>query len=153
VFEKIKKYRKHPYVDHLKDVRFIGLVVFGVIVLLVTWSSLDAIQSNYELQKQVTKLEQQNELHKLDNANLKLKNEYYNTEQYLELTARRQFGVAAPGEKVLLIPKEVALAHSTDLPKPDQQKIVEEDDRKPWYQHNFEAWMDFLFHRQSQLDG
>jgi hypothetical protein len=47
----------------------------------------------------------------LQNENDDLKNAYYKSPQYLELSARQNFGLAAPGEKELLVPKAVALAH------------------------------------------
>lgn len=147
MLEKIKKNRKHPVVEQLKDVRVIGLLVFGVIVLLVSWSGVGAIQSNFVLQKQVARLQQQNKISELENTNLKLKNQYFNTDQYLELQARRQFGKAAPGETLVIVPKSVALAHSVEI-KTDQKPIkVDQKLEKPAYQKNFEAWMQFFFHR------
>jgi cell division protein FtsB len=147
MLDKIKKYRQHPYISQLKDVRMVGLLVFGVISLLVTWSSLGAIQTNYVLQQQINRLEQQAELQEVENANLRLRNEYYDTERYLELTARRQFGLGAPGEKLLLVPKEVALSHAADIPQEEEQ-VARPAPEKPRYQQNFEAWIDFLFHRR-----
>ena len=142
--EKIQKSLKHPIIQQLKDVRVLGFIVFGVLVLLVSWSGVNIIQTNYGLQKQISKLEQQNEIQKLENNNLKLTNEYYNTDTYLDLTARRQFGKAAPGEKVLLMPKSVALAHTVaDNVKKVKAPVVE----KPLYQRNFEAWVNFFLHR------
>lgn len=147
MLEKIKKYRKHPVVNQLKDVRVIGLLVFGVIVLLVSWSGLGAIQSNFVLQKQVARLQQQNKVSELENTNLRLKNQYYNTDQYLELQARRQFGKAAPGETLVLVPKSVALAHTVELKSENKPIISEHKPVKPTYQKNFEAWIEFFFHR------
>lgn len=147
MLEKIKKYRNHPYVDQLKDVRVLGLVVFCIIALLVTWSGLGAIQSNFVLQKQVARLEQENKVRELENSNLKLKNQYYTTEQYLELQARRQFGRAAPGETVIIVPKHVALSHTVDTSAEDKTPTSLVIPKKPIYQNNFEAWIDFFFHR------
>lgn len=141
-FAKIKNLNIH----NLRDPRSIGLIVFGFISLLVTWNTLDAIQTNYTLQKQIARIEQQTKIHELENANLKLKNEYLNTDQYLELTARRQFGKALEGEKVLLVPKEVALSKTVDV-KEGPPISADEPSHKPFYQRNFEAWMEFLFHR------
>src|SRR4051812_21857007 len=115
MFEKIKILLNHPVIKEFRDVRIVGLVVFGIITLLVSWSGLQVIEANYQLQQQVAQLEQQNQVVELENNNLKLSNEYYNTDQYLELQARRQFGKGAPGEKLLLVPKNVALAHTVDL--------------------------------------
>ncbi len=149
MFEKIKNLPKHPFAKELKDVRVVGLMVFGVITLLVSWSGLQIIEANYQLQQQVARLEQQNKVRELENNNLKLSNEYYNTDQYLELQARRQFDKGAPGEKLILVPKEVALAHTVDLPK-DSKASAQQKPPKPTYQRNFEAWISFFFHRPSQ---
>lgn len=146
LFEKIKKYVAKIDVSQMKDVRVIGLIVFCIIALLVTWSGLGAIQANFVLQKQIARLEQENRVKELENTNLKLKNQYYDTEQYLELQARRQFGKAAPGETVVLVPKSVALAKTVELKK-DTPEAVQSTPEKPGYQKNFEAWMDFFFHR------
>ncbi|CAN5674361.1 hypothetical protein BH23PAT1_BH23PAT1_1740 [soil metagenome] len=144
--EKIKKYLQHTLLPQLRDVRVVGLIVFGIIALLVTWSTLGAIQTNYELQQQVARLKEENKVQKLENTNLALRNEYYNTEQYLELTARRQFGLGAPGEKVLLVPENVALSKTVDIDLGDEAEDKPgKRPEKPGYQRNFEAWINFLF--------
>lgn len=141
------KIKNHPHFDpkQFSDPRNIGLVVFGVLVLLVSWSGVKVIQQNYELQKQISQLQQRNEIQALENENLRLKNTYFNTDQYLELAARREFGKAAPGEKVLLVPKSVALKYTVDLPQADEQPQEVVEQAKPWYQRNLEAWRHFLF--------
>jgi len=129
------------------DTRSLGLMAFAVIALLVTWSGIKSIQTNYELQKQISQLTQENNVRKLENTNLELRNEYYKTDQFLELAARRQFGRAAPGETVLNVPKSVALTNSSDLPK-DDEKIDSSDPTKPKYQQNLEAWFNFFLHQK-----
>jgi cell division protein FtsB len=139
-------------VQSLSDVRSLGMIVFGVIALLVTWSSVRVVQTNYDLEKQMSAIQQQNDVQGLANNNQKLKNEYYTTDAYLELSARRHFNKAAPGEKLLIVPKEVALAHSIELPKPKTAAENLNDTIKasgPSLQRNFNAWMTFLFHRQA----
>lgn len=150
MFEKIQKLIKHPYAQQLKDVRVLGLLVFCVIALLVSWSGLAAIQANFVLQKQIARLEEENKVKELENNNLKFKNDYFNTDQYLELQARKQFGKAAPGETLVLIPESVALSKTADTEKdaPAQQGVAMP--KKPAYQENFEAWMDFFFHRSTK---
>src|SRR6266480_2531336 len=81
------------YAGRLSDVRFVGQAVFVVIVLLISWSGVKTIQTNYGLQKQITALNQQNSLQKLRNENLALQNQYLNSNQYLELAARENFGL------------------------------------------------------------
>lgn len=149
MIEKIKNAHKHPFAQELKDVRVLGLIIFGIIVLMVSWSGVRVIETNYKLQREIALLQEQKELLELENANKKLEKEYYNTDQYLELQAREVFGKAAPGETVLVVPESVALANSKDLKVEYKTTAQAETSDKPTYQRNFEAWMRFLF-RQSQ---
>lgn len=151
MFAKIQNWLNHPLVKQLRDVRAVGLLVFGVVVLLVSWSGVKVIQSNYELQKKISRLEQENSVQQLSNDNLELRNQYLKTDEYLELAARRQFGKGAPGETLVAIPKAVALAHTVDLPKEEVQKPASVANR-PTYQKNFEAWMNFFLHREQSID-
>lgn len=134
------------FVRRLTDVGFVGQMLFVVIVLLISWSGIKTIQTNYGLQKQISALKQQNDLQKLQNSNLELKNEYYNSPQYLELAARQSFSLAAPGEKEVIVPREVAMAYTIDLPEPAKSDIA--SNKPPAYQRNIEAWRDFFLHRQ-----
>lgn len=133
-------------IEPFLDVRVFGLMVFGIIMLLVSWSGLKVLQTNYELEKKITQLNQRNQIQDLQNQNLKLKNQYFETDQYLELTARRQFSKAAPGEKLYLVPDSVALAKTVDIPKEKVQTKAAAKP-KPKYQQNINAWTAFLMHR------
>lgn len=146
MLKKIKTINFRSYVNYLRDVRSLGLAAFAVIVLLVTWSGINVIQTNYELQKKISSLEQEVNLGELENSNRKLRNEYLQSDDYLELQARRQFGKAAPGEKLLVIPRAVALSHSV-APLPETGGEAKQPPAKPFYQRNFEAWTAFLFRR------
>ncbi len=135
------------FVRRLNDLRFVGQLMFVVIVLLISWSGVKTIQTNYGLQKQISALKQQNNLQKLQNENLELQNRYFNSNQYLELAARQDFGLAAAGEKEVIVPEQVALAYTVDLPgtnKPSAAKA-----KQPAYQRNFQSWVDFFSHRQN----
>ena len=151
MFAKIKHYQTlaMEYGAQLKDVRIVGMLLFVVIVLLVSWSGVKAIDTNYRLQRQISQLQQQNAVQQLTNDNLKLQNDYYNTPQYLELAARQDFGLAAAGETVLIVPHSVALAHTVALPQDTtpQTAAAAKKAKQPVYQRNFNAWMDFFMHR------
>lgn len=142
MIDKIKTYAK-IFIQNLSDLRFLGQVVFVVIILLVSWSGVKAIQTNYELQKRIARLQQEVEIQKLENQNLALKNQYLMTDRFLELAARRQFGRGAPGEAVFVVPREVALAHTIDtaLSQDSSQPRAE----KSRYQQNIEDWINFFF--------
>lgn len=139
--------RVSDFILQFRDVRAVGLVLFLVIVLLVSWSGVKVIDTNYRLQKEISRLEQQNQVRRLTNVNLKLQNQYYQTDQYLEIAARQDFGLAAPGETVLNVPAQVALAHTVDLPDTEQVEVRKTKAKQPSYQRNFQAWVDFLLNR------
>jgi len=149
-FKQLRHYRElaRQYTDQLSDIRVVGLLVFLGITLLITWSGVKAIDTNYGLQKQVATLQQENAIQKLTNGNLALQNDYYNTNQYLEVSARQSFGLGASGETEVLVPTSVAMADTITLTNPEQQRAAKAAARQPKYQQNFEAWMDFLLHRQ-----
>jgi cell division protein FtsB len=138
-------------VNRLNDVRFVGQLLFLIIVLLVSWSGVKVIQANYGLQKQISVLKQQNNVQQLQNENLALQNQYYNSNQYLELSARANFGLAAAGEKEIIVPRQVALNYTVNLPSLNATTISSKS-RQPVYQTNFESWVNFFLHRQNSND-
>ena len=148
MFNKVKTHFNSGKLQFLNDTKNLGLIAFGVIALLVSWSGVNSIQANYGLQKQISELSQQNTVAELENTNLKLRNEYLKTDQYLELAARRQFGKAAPGETVVNVPKKVALANTVE-PKNVAIKVATTEESKPFYLKNLQAWVDFFLHRDS----
>jgi cell division protein FtsB len=144
----IKKARNNP---ELRDPRTLGLVVIGVVALSVTWSSTKAIMQNRELLDRIATLRESNEVLRLQNDNKKLENKYYESDQYKELAARRLLGVAAPGERLYIVPKAVALSKATnDYKDPlTQEETAENSEANPVQkskaQQNFSDWMELFF--------
>jgi len=136
------------YVLSLRDIRNVGLLLFTVIVLLVSWSGVKSIQTNYSLQKQISTLQQQNDVTKLRNANQALQNQYYGSSQYREVTARANLGLAAPGETELLVSNDVALAHTVQQPA-TATTPASEVPKLPFWRRHFQAWMNFFLHRDN----
>ncbi len=149
VFENIKNYFTPQKIRQLSDIRNIGLVVFALIAVAITWSGIKTVQNNYELQKKISTLKQENSVLALQNANKTLKNQYLQTDQFLELSARQNFGLAAPGEKVLLVPKATALKY-IDKDLVDSKKHINENvvDHRSSFVRNVESWRDFLLGRK-----
>lgn len=149
MLDKIQQNIKKIYYlkNQFNDVRVIGLFIFLIIVLLISWSGVKAIQSNYTLQKQIATLNQESQIQQLENNNLKLQNEYYNTNQYLELSARENLGLGDPGETEVLVPKNTALAQL--LPIPSTTMTQKSTKNQSVYEKNFEAWIDFILNRQN----
>src|SRR5476649_2916412 len=149
MLDKIKKFLTSKNAKQLVDVRNLGLYIFGIVVLAIAWSGAKTVQSNYELQKKIARIQQENTVLSLLNQNIGLQNEYYKTNQYLDLSARQNLGLAAPGEKVLIVPQQTALKYvSKGLTAAANQSKVSIDNR-PGYVKNLEAWRDFLLGRKS----
>ncbi|MEO7364372.1 MAG: septum formation initiator family protein, partial [Candidatus Saccharimonadales bacterium] len=137
-FEKYSQ-RFLTIVQRFSDPRFAGQVVFVVIILLVSWSGIKSIQSNYSLQQQISELRQRNSLQQLQNDNLKLQNDYYNSSQYLELSARQNFPLAAPGEIEIIVPTTIAAKYASGLPDSTAKQTV--TDATPIVPpSNFQSW-------------
>ena len=146
--QKIQTLLKQAKRYQLHDPQTWGLIVLAFIATAVTWSGAKSIQQNFELQKKVVVLQEQNKVQKLQNETQKLRNEYYKTDEYKELSARRIFGKAAPGEQVYIVPKEVALAQvSPQQNTQTAQQAPANPVTLPKYQQNVQDWLDFFFHR------
>lgn len=145
----ISKIKINETLKLLSDVRVIGLLAFFAVILLVAFSSVRVLQTNFELQKKENELHQVNEIKKLENENLKFRNVYFESKEYLELTARRRFNKALPGEELYVIPESVAKRYIKDTPKikSSKEKLEQNGVEKPEYQKNLDAWRDFLLHR------
>ena len=148
MLDKIQSLYKSKKTRQLLDIRNIGLYIFGIIVLAIAWSGAKTVQSNYELQKHISTLKQQNDVLSLQNQNTDLENRYYNTSQYLELSARQNLGLAAPGESVLIVPQATALKYID--PKLGETTITKQQtvDTRKKYVKNLESWRDFLLGRR-----
>jgi cell division protein FtsB len=146
MLDKIKKLPKTSLAETLSDVRTLGLLAFGVIALLVTWSGVKVVQTNYDLQKQISAMQQENEVRRLENSNIALRNRFLETDQYLELAVRKQFNKALPGEKLLIVPESVAIKNSVEVKSPETPSVPGNvEDEGPWYERNFNAWIDYIF--------
>jgi cell division protein FtsB len=150
----VKKIWNSKYFKQLIDARNIVLYIFALIVLAITWSGVKTVQKNYELQKKIAEIKQQNTVTDLQNQNTDLQNKYLQTDEYLELAARQNLGLAAPGEKVLIVPKDTAMKYvDSSLSKSSSSTTSSKpDDHRSRYAKNLEAWRDFLLGRKSTED-
>jgi len=150
MIDRIKNALTGKKAKQLADARNIGLYIFGLVVVAIAWSGAKTVQNNYALQKQISTLKQQNAVLQLQNGNTELQNEYYKTDQFLELSARQNLGLAAPGEQVMIVPKNVAMSYiDQDLAKSTSQPNNTPPDKRPGYIKNLESWRDFLLGRKA----
>jgi cell division protein FtsB len=146
---KIKNLWNIDQLKRLTDIRNIGFYIFAIVVLAIAWSGVRTVQNNYELQKQISILKQQNEILRLANNNIYLQSQFYETDQYLELSARQNLGLAAPGETVLIVPKSVALRYvdPTLVQTQESSEPNSSEKSKSKFAQNIQDWRNFLLGR------
>lgn len=123
-------------VKHYYTLDNIVLVVAILMASGFIWSTMGALQNNYVLQRQVDILQAQVDSSRLESDNLALENTYFASDEYLELQNRQQFGKAAPGEHMLILPANTVsdmVTAQTNQPKPATSNS------------NFQAWLNFFF--------
>jgi len=133
MFKKIK-----PYLNINNGILAVALLI----TVSWVWGTIDAIQQNFVLQQQVDTLTQQNGYYELQNETLSFEQKYYQSDEYLELSAREHLNKATPGEKVLILPPNT-ITTPPDI-TPASQETVPITQRS-----NFEQWMYFLFGNKS----
>ena len=110
-----------------------------LVALLITvswvWGTVGAIQQNFVLQQQVDSLGQEIAYQELENQTLVFENQYFQSNEYLEVSARDHLSLANPGEKLLLLPP--ATAHDS-VPAGAAQTPISK-------RSNFQQWLYFLF--------
>jgi cell division protein FtsB len=95
----MKNIHKHLTIENIAVVLAFGFALFCAI------SAVGSLQKNYELLTRVREGQLTNEVLKLKNANLRLQQTYYKTNEFLELAARTKLNKAMPGENLVLLPK------------------------------------------------
>lgn len=114
--------------------------LFVVVAISIIWNTIGVIQKNYTLQKDIAALEDEVELVELENQNIAYQIEYYKTDEFLELAARRKLNKAAKGEHVVYLPK----SDTADQQLPKNQPSSSQ--QKP--SSNVDQWIELLFNPQ-----
>jgi cell division protein FtsB len=130
----------------LKKIRSLMTLNNGVLLvaLLITvswvWGTVGAIQQNFVLQQEVDSLGQQISFQELENQTLQFENQYFSSNEYLELSARAHLNKANAGEKLLVLPRTTV----SDASAAQQQTVTPISKRS-----NFQQWLYFLFGAKS----
>jgi len=118
------------------------LAVALVIAASWTWGTISSMQTNFMAQKAYEEQKRQLELTKLEVDTLQYQQNYYNSDEYKDLSARTYLGLVSPGEKVLLLPKNTLNAQREVLI--DTTKSPNSSTTKVTSLSNFQQWMNFL---------
>ncbi len=115
------------------------IVIAFVIATNWVWGSLQVMQRNFSLQKELDDKSRQLIVAQLDTDNAKLEQRYYKTDEYKELAVRQRLGLVTPGESLLVLPPNSEAVKNAD-------KLVLLKTSSPVVRiSNFGQWMNFLF--------
>jgi hypothetical protein len=128
------------YTVRHKYLTFNNIVIAAAFLIAASWvwGSLEVMQRNYNLQKQVDIKQRQLQLTRLQRDSLELQKKYYQTDEYKELAVRDSLGLVRPGENLLILPPNSAEAVAADAPA---QKVTIAQESLP----NLQQWLNFLF--------
>lgn len=133
VFRRIN-YRLHHGFFTLENTAML-LAIF--LCLMWTFQSIEAMSRNWELSERLGEERRSLELLKIETQMAELENEYYRSDEYQELLARKTAGKQLPGEHMVAMPENTEAAKN----KHQQKEVAEE---KKEYS-NYDKWMMFLF--------
>lgn len=135
--------RKFIYHVRHKYLTFNNLVILTAFLIAAgwLWGSLQAMQQNFTLQKEVDYKKRQLQLAELQKDSLELQKRYYETNEYKELAARESLGLVMPGEKVLILPENSESAKEADSKKTGSVNDTVAVEKTS----NLEQWLNFLF--------
>ena len=126
---------RHEYLTLNNVVIFVAFIIAANWV----WGSLEMMQRNFSLQKELDDKSRQLIVAQLDTDNAKLEQRYYKTDEYKELAVRQRLGLVTPGERLLILPPNSETAKNID--KDAETKTIV----KVVKSSNFNQWMNFLF--------
>jgi len=115
------------------------IVVAFIIASNWIWGSLEVMQRNFKLQKELDDKSRQLIVAQLDTENAKLEQRYFKTDEYKELAVRQRLGLVTPGERLLVLPPNSDAVKNADkiaATKPSATVVKTS---------NFNQWMNFLF--------
>lgn len=135
---KIRRARYRLRHDFLTFDNVVLLIAFGL-CLAWTWGSISSMSRNWSLAQSVMNRQREKALLELEVETLALENEYYLSEEYQELAARKYQGKMLEGETMVYLPANSEAA-KTKHSSTGATSSVEAD-----VMGNFEQWMKFLF--------
>lgn len=121
-----------------------NVVIAAAIILAMTWavSSIGVMEKNYQLQQDLGREQQRLSLVKLQVESLQYRKNYYQTDEYKELSVRQHLGLGFPDEKTLILPENSEAAKQYGQASISKQAVQPK-------KSNFAQWMDFFGHGTS----
>jgi len=102
------------------------------------WGSVNVLQRNYALQREIDDKNRDLKLTQLKVQTERFQQSYYKSDEYKELAVRQRLGLIFPDEKVLILPENSKEAALSDKRNDAERTIALQPT-------NVEQWMNFLF--------
>ncbi|MBR0465621.1 hypothetical protein IJJ02_02435 [Candidatus Saccharibacteria bacterium] len=126
---------KHDFLT----VENVVLVLAIALCLVWTYQSIAAMSRNWELTERLATEKKALELLGVEVEAAELENEYYKTNEYQELLARKYLDKKMPGENMVIMPE------NSEAAKTKYEVIVAKTEETEKEYSNFEKWMMYLF--------
>ena len=115
------------------------LIIAIILCLNWTYSSIEAMNKNWELSEKLRAEQKNLELKKIEVETAELENAYFETDEYKELAARKFAGKQLEGEKMVYMPENSEEARTKHA---DEVSVYVEEKKE---YSNFEQWMMYLW--------
>ena len=133
---RVKYKLKHDYLTLSNVV----LVIAVIMCFYFTYQSVVAMNRNWELTERLNAENKNLQLLTVEVETAELENEYYKSDEYQELSARKLLDKKLPGEEMVKMPENSEVAINKHK-KPEE--IAKEEPTREY--SNFEKWMMYLF--------
>ncbi len=117
----------------IHNVATVGAIILG---LVFTYNAVTATTRNWQLEQKLKERTLESAKLEIEVETLTLEKQYYNTEEYQEIMARKKQNKMLPGETMVILPNNSEKA---------KNKYSENDNKAEKKRSNFEEWLDFLF--------
>ena len=110
-----------------------GAIILG---LVFTYNAVTATTRNWQLEQKLKERTLESAKLQIEVDTLTLEKQYYNTDEYQEIMARKKQNKMLEGETMVILPNNSQKAKT---------KYQEVDELTNQERSNFEEWLDFLF--------
>lgn len=134
---KLKLRRLLYRIKHGLSIENVVLLVAVIMCLTWTYQSINAMSRSWMLTDRLATANRSLKLLELEVETIELENEYFASDEYQELLARRHAAKQLPGEHLVYLPE------NSDAAKSKHQTATEPTQQQEY--SNFDKWLHFLF--------
>lgn len=137
--QKLKTQLRRMVYSFKRDFLVAQNIVLAVAILFAFYflaGAISATSKTWSLQTKLNALLAQEDLTKIEVEKLKLEQQYYQTDEYQELMARKKLGKMAVGETMVILEPNSKTA---------SEKYLNDNDSQKQERSNFAQWLDLIF--------